>query len=1223
MANKINKVTAAVIQAMKKKSALGLPDRPSEAGLTPTQIKTAFADFVTGPTQSALAEIDRVATEVTTVLSKLFEGVYDELPTDLTRFENDDKIILTNGSIYKYNANQGAFVKTNDELESIVSAHIAAQNNPHNVTKTQLGLSNVENKSSATIRSEIEVSDIPELPQSKITNLQSDLTNRVLKSTTIMGINLQDDITLAEVKTAIGEATSSLSGLMSAQDKQNLDTLVALLETDDADTVVNTIAEILQIFDAYPEGASLVTALAGKVDKDPEKGLSTNDYDNTEKQNVATAYTHSQITSGNPHQVTKSDLGLGKVENKTSAEIRSEITVSDIPELPQSKISDLTTDLGKKLDKNYSSYPADTINPENPADANKAFVIVGTDGVAKKLLLRDLTGYIGGATGEFVADAYYPNLKVGAADKISEFEPLTQTRLLTQDVTAGDETEILDPQPNLLKNAIVESIKGVSIVQRLRQGETSLTLVQGNVYFVVSAVASEISDGDQTVSLSDGCAKFTASNNATYSLDSTDNKTMVFDLSAMGMTDKTVDELYHLLGYDFYPFGITTANPQVMHSVGDNLFDWEYLYSVLKEIDEDNVEIVVKDGRRCLKITDPRRYLNVKLYEGAFTPGVRYKALSETLNEGEAEGRGFCLEFVYTDGTKSDFLNTSSSNEWKSESRVSTSEKNISHIIMYYGRHAVSVYINIDKLALYHVSNPETEYLPYKEDRLEIPQVLDEYPALPNGVANEIILDKGIALRRIGKAVFDGSEDWRRYAFDVEPFTTVAFSLSFSGYAYSDADQYTRFISNILTSGRVYRDDIANRIDMVFNDQVLVRLSKSDLAVYGYEDSMTNQQMVNVFKQWLAGQHAAGSPLTVYYQLAQPEIVTFEPVSNTIQCWNYGRESVIGGPVNITITYPISLLLQTNTNTDILTEHKKRLNNTEEKLANKVDKVSGMGLSSNDFTDTYKQQITKNENDIITINSTLTRKADLGPDGKVLPEQMPDISITDTYVVANQVEMLSLDAQTGDICIRYDLEAQDKPSVYILKGSDPSQLSHWQLLPVPADNVKSVNSKTGIVELTQDDIGSGVYNKVFTGPEKTKLSNVLYETVLYENASGLYVDTDYVDADLNISGSPDQFSAIVIEWAPLSRPNTSYRGEFKPNFTTYSEPIGVESKTVYSTSHLIEQFSFRFRFQVFSSNWYIIFYPAIVFEHRNDGVDWRFDIYPSPYRIYRILGYKK
>ena len=35
--------------------------------------------------------------------------------------------------------------------------------------------------------------------------------------------------------------------------------------------------------------------------------------------------------------------------------------------------------------------------------------------------------------------------------------------------------------------------------------------------------------------------------------------------------------------------------------------------------------------------------MNVKLYEGAFTPGVRYKALSETLNEGEAD-RGFLFK---------------------------------------------------------------------------------------------------------------------------------------------------------------------------------------------------------------------------------------------------------------------------------------------------------------------------------------------------------------------------------------------------------------------------------------------------------------------------------------------------------------------------------------------------------------------------------------------------
>lgn len=73
-------------------------------------------------------------------------------------------------------------------------------------------------------------------------------------------------LTLAELKAFIGEATQSLSGLMSATDKTELDTLVALFDSD-ADDVVNTIAEILAIFEDYPEGVDLVTALAGKVDK--------------------------------------------------------------------------------------------------------------------------------------------------------------------------------------------------------------------------------------------------------------------------------------------------------------------------------------------------------------------------------------------------------------------------------------------------------------------------------------------------------------------------------------------------------------------------------------------------------------------------------------------------------------------------------------------------------------------------------------------------------------------------------------------------------------------------------------------------------------------------------------------------------------------------------------------------------------------------------------------
>jgi hypothetical protein len=99
-----------------------------------------------------------------------------------------------------------------------------------------------------------------------IADLKTAVTGKVDKTTTIAGIDLQDNITQQEVKDAIGLATTSLSGLLSAADKTSLDNLVALLATDDADTVVNTIGEVLAIFAQYPEGADLVTALSNKSD---------------------------------------------------------------------------------------------------------------------------------------------------------------------------------------------------------------------------------------------------------------------------------------------------------------------------------------------------------------------------------------------------------------------------------------------------------------------------------------------------------------------------------------------------------------------------------------------------------------------------------------------------------------------------------------------------------------------------------------------------------------------------------------------------------------------------------------------------------------------------------------------------------------------------------------------------------------------------------------------
>ena len=70
-------------------------------------------------------------------------------------------------------------------------------------------------------------------------------------------------------------ASQTEYGFMSAQDKKNLDVLMAILggEGGDSDTIVNTIREILAIFDNYPEGDKLVQALSNKADKSSVEAL--------------------------------------------------------------------------------------------------------------------------------------------------------------------------------------------------------------------------------------------------------------------------------------------------------------------------------------------------------------------------------------------------------------------------------------------------------------------------------------------------------------------------------------------------------------------------------------------------------------------------------------------------------------------------------------------------------------------------------------------------------------------------------------------------------------------------------------------------------------------------------------------------------------------------------------------------------------------------------------
>lgn len=91
----------------------------------------------------------------------------------------------------------------------------------------------------------------------------------------------------------------------------------------------------------------------------------------------------------------------------------------------------------------------------------------------------------------------------------------------------------------------------------------------------------------------------------------------------------------------------------------------------------------------------------------------------------------------------------------------------------------------------------------------------------------------------------------------------------------------------------------------------------------------------------------------------------------------------------------------------------------------------------------------------------------LDASGKLDGSIIPAIAITETYVVANETEMLALNAQVGDVAIRTDVSKS-----FILQKSPATVLANWKELLTPDCKVLSVNGKQGAVILTGTDITS-------------------------------------------------------------------------------------------------------------------------------------------------------
>ena len=147
-------------------------------------------------------------------------------------------------------------------------------------------------------------------------------------------------------------------------------------------------------------------------------------------------------------------------------------------------------------------------------------------------------------------------------------------------------------------------------------------------------------------------------------------------------------------------------------------------------------------------------------------------------------------------------------------------------------------------------------YEPYKESTYSY--ILDEpLRSLPNGVCDEIDLEKGIVTRRVGKFVLDGSEPWEIQSTDTNGNGLVNFRLD----CYKLGNFITRKVSHngtdTICDSFCYGGMIANEKNETyhFGEQTL----------YIRKFISSNITTVSDFKQWLQD-----NPTTVYYELANP-----------------------------------------------------------------------------------------------------------------------------------------------------------------------------------------------------------------------------------------------------------------------------------------------------------------------------------------------------------------
>ena len=247
-----------------------------------------------------------------------YETIVDENTiSGITYIEGDNTYVFPEMSLALRTINKYDFDAIRENIVADVSEvieHIDDYDNPHRVSKTQIGLDNVDNTSDVN-------KPISSATQTALDNIEASLDSHV------------DD------KSNPHEVTKSQVGLSNVDNTSDLNKPISTATQDALDNKADLVDGKVPS-EQLPESSSL------------QLGIGADDAYYGDKGNVA--YLHSQMTSGNPHNVTKSDVGLGNVNN--TSDVNKPVSTAQ------------ATAIGV-VQTNLDDHEADTSNPHSVTKA--------------------------------------------------------------------------------------------------------------------------------------------------------------------------------------------------------------------------------------------------------------------------------------------------------------------------------------------------------------------------------------------------------------------------------------------------------------------------------------------------------------------------------------------------------------------------------------------------------------------------------------------------------------------------------------------------------------------------------------------------------------------------------------------------------------------------------------------------------------------------------------